>query len=62
MSLEACPKCGYAMSIIDHQCRHCGGSSEALPKFKKLDAATVSNGILIAFIISAVIYWAFFAR
>jgi len=22
--LEDCPTCGYALSIVDHRCRHCG--------------------------------------
>jgi hypothetical protein len=21
--LEECPTCGYALSIVDHRCRHC---------------------------------------
>jgi hypothetical protein len=62
MPLEACPKCGYAVAMIDHQCRHCSGLSRALPKFKKLDAPIVSGTILIAFVLSLLVYWAFFAH
>jgi len=62
MPLEACPKCGYAVAMIDHQCRHCSGLSRALPKFKKLDGTIVSRTILIAVVVSVVVYWAFFAH
>ena len=62
MPLEACPKCGYALAMIDHQCRHCSGLSRALPKFKKLDGTIVSRTILIAVVVGLVVYWAFFAR
>jgi hypothetical protein len=62
MPLEACPQCGYAVSMIDHQCRHCSGPSPAIPKFKKLDPTIMSSAIFIAVIVSVVIYWTFFAQ
>jgi len=31
MSLESCPTCGYALSIVDHHCRHCTTASQAIP-------------------------------
>ena len=57
MPLEACPKCGYALAMIDHHCRHCAGLSRELPKFKKVDGTIA----FIAVIVSLVVYWAFFA-
>jgi len=29
---ESCPVCGYALSVIDHHCRHCLPSRSALAK------------------------------
>jgi hypothetical protein len=34
--LEDCPICGYALSIVDHRCRHCAPallSGSPLPHF-----------------------------
>jgi len=62
MSLEACPTCGYAVSMITHQCRHCSGPSQPVARFKALDGTIVSKAVLIAFIVSVVVYWAFFAH
>jgi hypothetical protein len=34
--LEECPTCGYALSIVDHRCRHCAPvllSESPLPFF-----------------------------
>jgi hypothetical protein len=56
MPLDACPKCGYAVSMIDHQCRHCSGPSRAL------DGTVGVRTIFIAVILAAAIYWAFFAH
>ena len=37
MSLESCPKCGYALSLADHTCRHCRDSVQPAAREKKLD-------------------------
>ena len=58
MSLEACPACGYALSIVDHRCRHCARPSVAGAKFAKIDAAAVSKGILLAVGVSVLVFWA----
>ena len=62
MSLEACPTCGYAVSTVDHQCRHCAGASRTVVPLKKLDVRGITNAIVIASIVSAIVYWAFFAQ
>jgi hypothetical protein len=31
MPLEACPTCGYALSTVDHHCRHCATAPAAMP-------------------------------
>jgi hypothetical protein len=31
MPLEPCPTCGYALSTVDHHCRHCATASRPIP-------------------------------
>src|SRR5260370_42690657 len=38
MPLQSCPTCGYALSILDHHCRHCPLPLSALPFFRPFDA------------------------
>lgn len=61
MPLEACPTCGYAVSMTDHQCRHCPGPSAPVFKFTTLDRTNVTRAILIV-IAGVVIYWQFIAH
>ena len=58
MSLEACPACGYALSIVDHQCRHCARLPVAGTKFAKIDAAAVCKGLVVAVGVSLLVFWA----
>ena len=47
MPLEPCPSCGYALSIVDHHCRHCATASPAIPSRPfdaKYPAATDYHG------------------
>lgn len=60
MSLESCPKCGYALSVIDHQCRHCTGISQSVSKFAKRETPLAYAAIVALVALSFAIYWAFF--
>jgi hypothetical protein len=51
MSFESCPACGYALSTIDHQCRHCHSALKAVPVFKRLDLRFMALALLAAGII-----------
>jgi hypothetical protein len=47
MSLASCPTCGYALSIVENQCRHCRPSSAAAVRwFEKFDARLLVKGCL----------------
>lgn len=58
MSLEACPVCGYAVSTVTSECRHCSGAQAALPRFQQLNA--VSFVVTVGAATGAVIYILFF--
>jgi hypothetical protein len=55
MPLEPCPTCGYALSVLDHHCRHCPPSLKATASSQPLDAknwwkmivALVALGVLV---------------
>ena len=59
MSLESCPTCGYALSIIDHHCRHCTTTSRAIPS-RSLDAKHLQQMIMVVVALSVVVYLMFF--
>jgi hypothetical protein len=62
MSLEACPKCGYAVALTDRQCRHCFGLARHISKFSKRDVSLIFGAISIAVAATFAVYWMFFAR
>jgi hypothetical protein len=52
MPLEPCPTCGYALSIADHHCRHCGTAPRAIPSrptkhLQQLIIAVVAASVLV---------------
>jgi hypothetical protein len=53
MPLEPCPTCGYALSTVDHHCRHCATASQAIPSRptkhmqQVITAAVVALGVLV---------------
>ncbi len=57
MSLEGCPKCGYALAVTDRQCRHCFGLAHRLTKFTKRDVTLICGAVSIALAIGFLIYW-----
>jgi len=60
MSLESCPTCGYALSIIDQHCRHCTTASRAIPS-RPFDAKHLQQMIVpVVVALSVLVYWLFF--
>jgi hypothetical protein len=59
MPLEPCPTCGYALSILDHHCRHCASSSAAVPS-RLFDAKHLQQMIVPVVVLSVLVYWIFF--
>jgi len=57
MSLEACPACGYALSVLDHRCRRCATASRALPPF---DAKYLPQMIAVVVALGVCLYLIFF--
>jgi hypothetical protein len=60
MPLEPCPTCGYALSIVDHHCRHCATAARAIPS-GPFDAKHVQQMIIMAVVVlSVLVYLIFF--
>jgi hypothetical protein len=60
MPLEPCPVCGYALSIVDHHCRHCGTASGAIPS-RPFYAKHLQQMIIMAVaVLSVLVYLIFF--
>jgi hypothetical protein len=62
MPLESCPTCGYALSVLDHQCRHCAVSLSAFPLSRLFDAKHLSKMIIIAGMVLIVLVYVIFFR
>jgi hypothetical protein len=57
MPFEACSRCGYALSVLDHRCRHCAPAPAAGPIVRfhekhlpQIITALVGLGLLVYFI------------
>jgi hypothetical protein len=60
MPLESCPTCGYALSTVDHHCRHCATASGAIPS-RPFDAKHLQRMIIMAVVaLSVLVYLLFF--
>jgi hypothetical protein len=57
MSLESCPTCGYALSIIDHHCRHC---TTATPAIASRPTKHLQQMIMVVVALSVLVYLLFF--
>jgi hypothetical protein len=57
--LESCPICGYALSILDHHCRHCATASPAV-RVWRFDAKQLPQIIMSLLAISVLVYFVFF--
>jgi hypothetical protein len=60
MPLEPCPTCGYALSIVDHHCRHCATPSRAIPSlpFDAKHRQQLITAVVVA--LSLLVYLLFF--
>jgi hypothetical protein len=59
MPLEPCPVCGYALSVVDHHCRHCAVASRAiLPR--RFNAKHLQQMIMAVVVLSVLVYLIFF--
>jgi hypothetical protein len=60
MPLEPCPTCGYALSTVNHHCRHCGTASRAIPS-RPFNAKYLQQMIIMAVVaLSVLVYLMFF--
>lgn len=59
MPLEACPICGYALSIVDSHCRHCEPELRALPA-RFIPAKHLLQVILTLMPLGVLVYLIFF--
>jgi len=59
MPLEPCPTCGYALSMVDHHCRHCATASPASPS-GLFNAKYLQPMIMAAVVLSVLVYFFFF--
>jgi hypothetical protein len=59
MPLEPCPTCGYALSTVDHHCRHCATESGAIPS-RPFDAKHLQKMVMVVVALSVVVYLIFF--
>ena len=60
MPLEPCPACGYALSTVDHHCRHCATASRAIalqPSIAKHLQQMIIMGVVV---LSVLVYLIFF--
>ncbi len=61
MPLEPCPTCGYALSTVDHHCRHCLPSRSASAKAgAPFHAKHLQQMIMAAVVFGVVVYLIFF--
>jgi hypothetical protein len=61
MPLEPCPTCGYALSIVDHHCRHCATASRAIPS-RRFNAKYLQQMIIMAVVVLSVFVYLIFFR
>jgi hypothetical protein len=60
MPLEPCPTCGYALSIVDHHCRHCATASTAIPSRHSIAKHLQQMIIMGVVALSVLVYLIFF--
>jgi hypothetical protein len=57
MSLEPCPICGYAVSSVTGECRHCPASFAEGFKSRWSDAPFLLKAVLPAVALGILAYW-----
>jgi hypothetical protein len=60
MPLEPCPTCGYALSVLDHHCRHCAVPLRTFPSLRLFDTKQLSKMIIAVVVLSVLVYLIFF--
>jgi hypothetical protein len=60
MPLEPCPTCGYALSMVDHHCRHCAGELQEIPPGRFSAKYRQQLIITAAVVLSVLVYLMFF--
>lgn len=60
MPLESCPTCGYALSVLDHRCRHCPVRLSVFPSSRLFDVNHLSTMIVAVLVLSVLAYLMFF--
>jgi hypothetical protein len=58
VSLESCPTCGYALSIVNHHCRHCATAPPAIPSRATKHLQQIIVPVVVA--LSVLVYLIFF--
>jgi hypothetical protein len=61
MPLEPCPTCGYALSIVDHHCRHCATASRAIASQPSI-AKHLQQMIIMGVVALSVLVYLIFVR
>jgi hypothetical protein len=56
MSLQSCGKCGYALSVIGSECRHCAAVSVALAPTKWRDSRLLLPLAAVACALAVLLY------
>jgi hypothetical protein len=59
MPLESCRDCGYALSILDHHCRHCAAVPRVVAS-RPFDAKHVPQMMIAAALLGLLVYVIFF--
>jgi hypothetical protein len=59
MPLEPCPTCGYALSIVDHHCRHCATAPGAISS-RPFNAKYLQPMLMAVVVLSVLVYLIFF--
>jgi len=59
--LEPCPDCGYALSIADHHCRHCGHMQSTIPERRSTEKHLTTVIVLaVVLVLWLLAYFMFF--
>jgi hypothetical protein len=61
MPLEPCPTCGYALSMVDHHCRHCAGTSHGIQP-GRFNPRHLQQWIITAAVVLSVLTYLIFFR
>lgn len=60
MSLESCPTCGYALSIVGSRCRHCTSSVTVVTPLRLLGTKQLAQIIASLVVLGVFVFLIFF--